>query len=271
MLRTAQFSGSFYPGLPATLSTTLLHLCPVRSDPQTVLGVMAPHAGYIYSGRFAGQVFGAIEVPDLVILLGPNHTGMGAPGSVYTHGDWETPIGSVPVDNHLARALLDASPYLVADTLAHSQEHSLEVQLPFLLHRNHQVKIVPICFGRQPLDHLLSIGAAIAKVIARWPKPVLLVGSSDMTHFKSASQAAPQDHLALENIASVDAAGLYKTVTTGQISMCGVLPMTVLLAAVHALGARHGKIVAYGHSGEVTGDDRDVVAYAGAIIPLPTI
>jgi len=270
MQRPAQFAGSFYPAQPAPLMESLALLCPRAPVPQSVLGIMVPHAGYVYSGRFAGQVFGAINVPDQVILLGPNHTGLGAAAAVYADGAWDTPLGPVPIATDLAQALLKATPLFTADTLAHSQEHSLEVQLPFLRHCNRQVTIVPVCVGRQPLDHLLQLGVAIAGVIAASSVPVLLVVSTDMTHFKSARQAFVQDKQALEQVAAIDATALYRTVTSQNISMCGVLPVTVLLAAVHALGARHGDIVAYGHSGEVTGDDNDVVAYASAIIPLPS-
>jgi len=269
MRRSTQFSGSFYPDQPAILADHLQRLCPVQAVTRQALAVMAPHAGYLYSGRFAGKVFSAINIPDRVILLGPNHTGLGQQAAVYADGSWETPLGPVPVDDELARELLATSSLLSADVLAHSREHSLEVMLPLLQYRNPNLRIVPICIGRQALNPLLEIGAAIAEVVATCPEQVLLVASSDMTHFTSAAQAARQDRLALEQIARVDAAGLYHTVITHQISMCGVLPMTATLAAVHALGARKAEIVAYGHSGEVTGDDSDVVAYAGAIVPLP--
>lgn len=270
MLRQARFAGSFYPGQTAALTETLAQICPRGQATSPALGVMVPHAGYIYSGRFAGQVLSAVTVPDRIIMLGPNHTGLGEPAAVYASGSWETPLGEVPIADDLATALLEASPYLAQDTLAHSQEHSLEVQLPLLQTCNPHAAIVPICIGRQSFDQLLSIGQAIAGVIASWPEPVLLLASSDMTHFESASQAAAKDRLALDRVAAVDAAGLYRTVTSHQISMCGVLPTTVMLAAVYELGARRAEIVAYGHSGEITGDDSDVVAYAGAVIPAAT-
>jgi len=269
MLRHARFAGSFYPGQAAVLAETLAQICPQSTSTKQALGVMVPHAGYVYSGKFAGQVLSSVTVPDLVILLGPNHTGLGAAAAVYASGSWETPLGPVPIAHELAAALLKASPHLAADTLAHSQEHSLEVQLPLLQSCNPNIAIVPICIGRQSLDHLQAIGHAIAGVIAAWPEPVMLLASSDMTHFESAAQAAAKDRLALDQVTAVDAAGLYRTVTSHHISMCGVLPTSVMLAAVSKLGAHRAEIVAYGHSGEVTGDNSDVVAYAGAIVPIP--
>jgi len=269
MLRRARFAGSFYPGQATALTQTLMQICPHTTAASPVLGVMVPHAGYIYSGKFAGQVLGAVNVPDLVIMLGPNHTGLGEPAAVFASGNWETPLGEVPIAGDLAAALLEASPHLAADTLAHSQEHSLEVQLPLLQSCNPNVSVVPICIGRQSLDNLQAIGRAIAAVISDWPKPVMLLASTDMTHFESADVAAAKDRLALEHVANVDAAGLYRVVTSHHISMCGVLPTTVMLAAAFELGARRAEIVGYGHSGEVTGDNSDVVAYAGAIVPMP--
>jgi AmmeMemoRadiSam system protein B len=231
------------------------------------VALLAPHAGYLYSGRTAGRVYGSVEVPDRVLLLGPNHTGLGRPAAVWSRGSWRTPLGPVSVDETVAAALVDAHPALEADTAAHLREHALEVQLPFLQSRNPRIAIVPVCLADCGLPALLSMGAAMAGVLAQSPAGSwLIVVSSDMTHYRSRAAARQQDELAIRKMEQVDAEGLYHAVREHGISMCGVVPAVVGLAAAARLGATRGRLVDYSCSGDVTGDDSDVVAYAGLTI-----
>jgi AmmeMemoRadiSam system protein B len=262
-------AGQFYPGEPEELRAFLQRAMPPGEPPQAAFGVVCPHAGYRYSGAVAGAVFGRVQVPDTVLLLGPNHTGAGTPASIVSSGGWATPLGTAEIDTGLAEALKGDCPLLEEDARAHAREHSLEVQLPFLQYLNPRVRVVPIAFMLRRFEEVEQVGRAIAAVLAAWPEPVLVVASSDMTHYEPRAEAERKDRLAIERALAVDAAGLLATVAEHRISMCGVVPTAVLLAAAAARGARHGELVRYATSGEVTGDDRQVVGYAGLVIPRP--
>jgi AmmeMemoRadiSam system protein B len=239
---------------------------PAAVEPVKAIGLVAPHAGYIYSGAVAGQVFGRVAVPDAVILMGPNHTGMGTPASIVSQGDWATPLGPAPIHGELAAALKAATPLLQEDSLAHAREHALEVQVPFLQYRNPAVRIVPITFMLRDSEQIARIGSAIATVLAGWAEPVLLVASSDMTHYEPHEAAKSKDAKAIEKVLALDAPGLLDTVRRDGISMCGAVPAAILLHAACRLGATRGELVAYSTSGETSGDYARVVGYAGMLI-----
>jgi len=265
MQRQPAVAGQFYPGLPEQLRLTVSHLLP-SVEPVAALGVMVPHAGYIYSGAIAGATFARVVVPGRVVMLGPNHHGLGPEASLFHRGAWHTPLGANAIDEPLADALLDACPQLTADTLAHQREHSLEVQLPFLQQRNPAARLVPISLGHLPLPQLLALGTGIGAVLAATPGGALLVASSDMTHYEPGNVARRKDLGALEFVLALDPEGLYRHVRAERISMCGVLPTVVMLAAAQALGASRAELVQYGNSGDVTGDQSEVVGYAGVIV-----
>ncbi len=266
MDRLPAVAGQFYPGNRDDLESQLHRFCADGNAPLPVTGIISPHAGYIYSGAIAGRTFSRIAVPDRVVLLGPNHHGVGHPGAVYDMGNWQTPLGTIAVDVALAAEIKTACRHFASDDAAHRYEHSLEVQVPFIQYRNPAARLVPVCIGRLPLEALIASGEALAEVVAGHRDPVLIVASSDMTHFESAEQAKTKDTLALEQVANLDPEGLYRTVRERRISMCGVLPSVVMLAAARKLGAEKGEVVAYGTSGDVTGDNSDVVGYAGVIV-----
>jgi len=228
--------------------------------------VMVPHAGYVYSGATAGKVFGAIEVPNRVIVLCPNHTGRGARLSIWAKGKWDTPLGSVPIDEELAGAILTEDSRFTDDSEAHRNEHAIEVELPFLLAKNPDFLLTPIVVSHWQTHELLSFGHSIARAIQRVGEPVLIVASTDMSHFVSVEEAKAGDDRALAAVTSLDPQQLCDTVIGEGISMCGVMPTAVALAAATSLGASQSQVVDYTHSGLVTGNDSSVVAYAGAII-----
>ena len=228
--------------------------------------LICPHAGYIYSGRVAGAVYSRARLPRRYIIMCPNHTGMGAPLSINLDGAWETPLGTVPVDTELARALAEHCPELEDDIYAHLREHALEVQLPFLQVMVEDFRFVPICIGTSRWSTLQSLADAIVTVLPGLDEPVLLIASTDMTHYEPASVAAQKDRYAMEKIEALDGRGLYDVVHERNLSMCGYLPTTVTLLAARALGAQRAERVMYTHSGEVTGDHESVVAYAGYVI-----
>jgi MEMO1 family protein len=241
----------------------------VADAPAPAVGVIAPHAGYRYSGPTAAHVFARVEVPAAVVVLAPNHTGLGrarAGGSVYAQGVLRTPAGDVPVHEELAAALLAQCDLLADDPLAHEREHAVEVQLPFLLARRPDVRVVPIVLGWTDWPRTRQLAEALAEVLRRWPEPVLLVASSDMNHYEGVAETAAKDGLALDQIVRLEAEQLLGVTARHQVSMCGRAPAAAVLHAARLLGATRADVVHRSHSGTVTGDDDRVVSYAGVIV-----
>lgn len=266
MERQPAVAGTFYPGQAEALRTTVADLVGATDEAEPAIAVVAPHAGYVYSGAIAGEVYRAVRVPDEVIVTCPNHTGAGARASIMSHGSWRIPGCAVPIAESLAEELRSAAG-LIEDERAHAREHSLEVQLPFLVHRNPGVRLVPLCLSVVPYETCMRIGTALADVVVRHGKSgILLVASTDMSHYLPAELAREKDRPALERIEALDPEGLYRTVIDHDISMCGFIPTTVTLIAAKALGATEARLVRYGSSGEAFGDYGRVVAYAGFVI-----
>lgn len=266
MPRSPAVAGQFYPKHPAALAHTLDQLIPADAAKTSAFGVMVPHAGYVYSGGVAGRTFAGVTIPPEVVILGPNHHGSGHQAALSRHGSWETPLGTVPVAGELVDAILAACPATAADDQAHLYEHSLEVQVPFLQTLLAGVTIAPLCIGRLSLETLLAIGDGLAQALRTRPQRPLLVASTDMTHYESGDEARRKDHLALERVLALDPEGLYQTVAAHRISMCGALPTVIMLRAASRLGATRAELVAYANSGDITGDQREVVGYAGVVI-----
>ncbi|MFH7320970.1 AmmeMemoRadiSam system protein B [Desulfurivibrio sp. D14AmB] len=266
MLRKAAVAHQFYPGEPETLHRLLRELTPDHPHPRKALALVMPHAGYVYSGRVAGETAARAEIPPEVIILGPNHQGLGAPASLMDRGTWEMPWGMVPIEEKLAAAVLAHCPDFSPDPLAHRQEHSLEVLVPFLHYRQADLRIVPICLARSDLSFCRRAGRGLAAAIRAHRQPVLLAASSDMSHYESRASASAKDRLAIDRVLALDPEGLYQTVAAHRISMCGVIPTVITLIAAQELGASRAELVRYCDSGAVSGDLEQVVGYAGFII-----
>lgn len=264
-IRPPAVAGRFYSGSKKALEEEVRRLIPAGAPPRPAWGVVAPHAGYLYSGGVAGAVYAAVKIPDRVIILCPNHTGDGAPLAIMGEGSWRTPLGDVPIDDSLARELQSLDAALESDSLAHRYEHSLEVQLPFIQFLKGDFRFVPVCVGTSSLKMLLELGAAMAEAVRRAAEPVLLVASSDMTHYQPAAVARKKDKLAIDRMIALDPEGLYQTVRSEGISMCGYAPAVAVMQACRALGAQKGELARYATSGDVTGDNDQVVGYAGMI------
>jgi AmmeMemoRadiSam system protein B len=259
-------AGSFYPAGSQQLRRTVASLVDADRPREPAAGVLVPHAGYIYSGACAGKTFSAVELPERLIILCPNHTGLGPPMATDEAEAWDTPLGPARVDLGLVRRLIEACPPLTADANAHRREHALEVQLPFLQHlRGESFSFAPICVGTARYEELEELGEALARVLASLGEPCLLVISSDMTHYEPADAARRKDERALGRLERLDAQGLHRVVTSEGITMCGFAPAVAALIALERRGASGGRLVEYTHSGVVTGDDREVVAYAGMV------
>ncbi len=266
MIRMPAVAGQFYEAKPSLLKREIEAYLTLREPREEVIGVVCPHAGYMYSGHVAGAVYGRIIVPETVIIMGPNHTGLGHPAAVMASGTWQMPFGPVEIAEDLARLILTESQVLEDDAQAHLYEHSLEVQVPFLQYLNPRVRIVPICLSMLSLPEIEDVGQACARAVMNYRHPVLLVASTDMSHYVPHAVAKEKDHLAIERILELDHVGLIEVVVKEKISMCGVVPTAATLVAAKALGARGAELVKYATSGEVSGDFYQVVGYAGIII-----
>jgi len=266
MIRRPAVAGQFYPSQPALLIKEVERCIEVAVEKEEALGILSPHAGFIYSGRVAGAVYSRIKFPQTFVLLGPNHTGMGRAISIMSSGRWQTPIGEIEIDEVLAGKLLEHSDAIVEDAMAHLVEHSLEVQLPFILYLSRGVKIVPIVFMIDSLESCRSIGGALADVIKEVRYPVTIVASSDMSHYEGDSVARSKDRMAIDCIIALDPERLYRTIKEKEISMCGYIPAIIMLYAAKRLGAGSARLIRYATSGEVSGDYDRVVGYAGIII-----
>jgi AmmeMemoRadiSam system protein B len=219
----------------------------------------------VYSGSIAGQTWARVVVPRRVVLMCPNHTGRGVPCSLWPGGGWRLPTGVVPVDTELCTAI-EARCGARPDRAAHLHEHALEVHLPFALARQPELRIAALCLSGLSLPECRELGEGLAEVVRGSDEPVLLVASTDMSHYVSVDEAATLDGMALARVLELDPEGLYHTVRSHRISMCGVLPTTVALFAACALGATETELVRYGHSGERSGDLERVVGYAGVLV-----
>jgi AmmeMemoRadiSam system protein B len=270
-MRSAAVAGRFYPASAEDLTRQVAGLLGSAPRGRRACAVMAPHAGYVYSGSVAGKVFAAIEVPRRVILLGPNHTGRGPRISVMGSGTWQIPGASVPVDEELAAALLAAAPRAQDDREAHRYEHALEVELPFLIARQPALRIVPVVLGVLSESEAVAFGQALHRAVtevraAHPGEDVLVVASSDMSHYLPDEAARRVDRTALAPLLDLDPERLYRTVVEQDISMCGFIPATAMLAYAREAGAGKPELVAYATSAEAFGDTSRVVGYAGVVV-----
>jgi len=266
MIREAIVAGKFYPDSPDKLKEMIMDMMDKKAARQDAIGLVSPHAGYIYSGAVAGAAISRIKLKDTFIIIGPNHTGMGRPFSIMTDGAWQTPLGDVNIDTELAKRILASSKYLEEDSEAHRFEHSIEVQLPFLQYLGRQFKLVPTVLSYTDITVYREIGRAIAAAVRDLDRKAVIIASSDMTHYEPQDSARKKDDLAIEAILELDEDKLVKRIKEFNISMCGYAPVVSLITAARELGADKAELIKYQTSGNATGDYREVVGYAGIII-----
>lgn len=264
MLRKPAVAGYFYPREADDLRALVRGLVDPGAKKEKAVAVVVPHAGFVYSGAVAGAVYSSVEIPDRVVILGPSHRGSRSVFGIMSGGDWQTPLGKVPVDAELARAIGERSPLVREDPGGHAAEHSLEVQLPFLQLLKSAFSIVPVCVSSAAgYSDLEGLATALADAILASGRETLLVSSTDMSHYISQEAARKLDNLAIERILALDARGLFDVVQERNISMCGFQPTTAVILAARTLGARMAELVLYRTSGDVSGDFDQVVGYAG--------
>ena len=280
-LRRAQVAGSFYSGSKTALTSEIEGCFTHRLGPgrlptlarlwagkRRIVGLVCPHAGYVYSGPVAARSYFELAgdgKPEKIVIIGPNHTGQGSGVSMMSEGVWETPLGQVEVDKMTAAAISKASNIIDLDDQAHLYEHSVEVQLPFLQYvLGTRFEFVPICMMMQDLETSVEVGKAIGQALEG--ESAIIIASSDMTHYESAEAAKRKDQLAIDAILALDDTKLQETVQSHRISMCGHGPVASMIAASKILNAKTAQLLGYSTSGDITGDNNEVVGYLAASI-----
>ncbi len=266
MVRRPVVAGQFYPAQASRLSEMISGMVDATAEKEEVIGLVSPHAGYPYSGPVAAAVISRVKFKDTFVILGPNHTGMGKTLSIMTGGSWKTPLGSIDIDTELAGQILATSKYLEDDDKAHQYEHSIEVQIPFLQYFKKDFRIVPITFSYHSPAAYKEVGREIAQAVKDLERDVVIIASSDMTHYEPQESAEQKDSKAIEAILDLNENELLRRVDEFGISMCGYAPTVALITAAKELGATRAELVRYQTSGDTTGDYSAVVGYAGIII-----
>ncbi len=272
-VRQPAVAGRFYPADAQRLRAEVETFTTARADAVAdsapkihALGCIVPHAGYIYSGHVAGAVYRRLDLPRRMVILCPNHTGMGEPLAIMSRGAWHTPLGDAVIDEEMADHLKALMPLLTEDQEAHRSEHALEVQLPFLQVLAPEFQFVPITVGTGNFEVLSALGVVIGAVAAEASEPPLVIASSDMNHYESDDITRVKDRRAIDQVLALDPRGLYEIVHEARISMCGYGPAVVMLTAARKLGATQAQLVRYATSGDVSGERDQVVGYAGIAV-----
>jgi MEMO1 family protein len=272
LVRRPAVAGRFYPARAEVLSRDLdKYLAAEESEAgkiESALGCVVPHAGYKYSGGVAGAVYRRLPARSSYLILGPNHFGLGEPLAVVSAGIWLTPLGGVGIDAVVAQALRRSCHLLMEDPGAHAEEHSLEVQLPFLQREMRAFSFVPIAIGVSGYAALEALGHGIAEALKDLAPRPLIVASSDMNHYEPDSITRVKDRMAIDRMLALDPKGLDEVRRREDISMCGYGPTIAMLTAAKELGAQHAELVKYATSADAdaTGDRSAVVGYAGIIV-----
>ncbi len=261
-MRRPAVAGQFYPQSEAALRHQLAEMMPSSSEELPILGAVVPHAGYIYSGQVAGEVYARLPERETYVLLGPNHHGIGSPIAL-SRDTWITPLGAVLPDLELADAL--SGSIIDQDEEAHRHEHSLEVQIPFLQARFREFKILPITMGLQDQETAAEVGRELGKAISKLHRRCTVIASSDFTHYEPREVARRVDSQLIEAALNLDIPEFYARIYRNDATACGYGPIAATITAVQALGASRGKLLAYSTSGDVTGDFNQVVGYAAIV------
>ena len=273
LLRKPAVAGQFYPADPSELSALIdgcyTHpLGPGREPPSPptkadVVAVVCPHAGYVYSGPVAAHSFlhvSSLRDPELIVVVAPNHYGIGSGVSTFDQGEWETPLGRLRVDAAASKRLVELAEIVSVDPDAHRLEHSLEVQLPFLQKiYGDSVPILPISLLFQDIDTAKAVADALTKVLKG--RKAVLVASSDLTHYEPAETAREKDNALLQQVLKMDLDGFYSTLERLNVTACGYGAIASVMHTAESLGLRSPEILKYATSGDTTGDNVQVVGY----------
>ena len=268
MIREPVVSGKFYSSNKDSLKKQLSGFTKETAKKDAIACIM-PHAGYVYSGKVATQTAASVNIKENIILLGPNHTGLGGSFSISPEGKWKTPFGDIEINSKISEHLIKECPLIKEDSSAHAYEHSLEVELPILQFLSgREFSIVPVILMPAEKEKYENISQAIYKAISDLgiKDKTLIVASTDMTHYESHDSAKQKDSLAIEAILSLDEDALIKQISKHNISMCGYVPVVITIMAAKKLGAKNAELILYETSAEASGDYDAVVGYAGITI-----
>lgn len=267
-VRNPVVAGQFYSDSMESLTKELDSLVGVRSDKLDAIGIVSPHAGYIYSGAVAGSVFSEIKAKKSYVIMGPNHTGLGEQFGISKCHFWKTPLGDAEIDTDLAGLIKKNCGLIKSDELSNIHEHSIEVQLPFLQYPGTPFKFVPIVISYADINIYRKIGKAIADSIKQLKAETstTIIASSDMTHYEPQAEAKNKDSQAIDAILNLDEEKLIDRVSELGITMCGFAPTAIMIVTAKELGAKRAQLMKYATSGDVSGDYSSVVGYAGIII-----
>jgi len=261
MKRKTVVAGYFYPSEKREL---LKFMPEKKKDLLNVIGAILPHAGYIYSGWVQKEVYSRIKIPENVVILGVNHNGIGDDVALSESESWETPFGDIEINKEISNRLCEISNIFSYSETAHAREHSIEVQLPFIKYLNKNSKIVPISILNYNIKILKEIGNALSEIKKDFPE-ILVIASSDFSHYEPQKITEKKDKLAIEKILNIDPEGLYEVVFKNNISMCGIATVTSLLFFLKNEGIKKGELIKYQTSGDISGDYSSVVGYAGIV------
>lgn len=271
-IRSPVVAGRFYAGDKSGLSKQIEdcfknphgpgEIPEVQKGSRKIVGLVSPHAGYPYSGPVAAHGYSKLArdgKPERVVILGPNHSGLGSDISIDSSDSWKTPLGEIRIDDELRRKLLDNTGLIELDSLAHSKEHSIEVQLPFLQYFfGNDSKFVPICMKNQNLKTSEELGRAIEDSI---DESTLVIASTDLTHYEPQKTAEEKDRKAIEKMKKLDWKGLINLVSDENLSVCGYGPVASTILASKGIGGEKGELFKYATSGDTAGPSDQVVGY----------
>lgn len=267
VIRQPAVAGQFYPRTREALAKEIARCVEGAVEPAPAIAGVAPHASFAYSGPVAGALYSRVSIPERVVIVGLNHEGIGAGSAIMTEGAWATPMGDAPIEEELAKEILDRSDTLADDALAHQDEHSLEVQVPFLQHFQPNLRIVPIALHRADSVVCHDVGEACAGAIKHIGHPTLLVATTDLSHeHQNYERLQANDALVIERILARDPDGLLQTVADHRVTMCGFGPVAAVLAAANSLGASEAHLVQYSDSYAVSRSTDYVVGYVSIYI-----
>ena len=268
-IRPAMVAGMFYPQKKQTLEREVAMLLENSMDKHIsgrIFSLIVPHAGYLYSGGVAARAYRQIMDTnlDVVVVISPSHREYFKEVSIYDGYAYSTPLGTLPVDKDLAQQLVEQSPQIVLSDKGHRfEEHALEVQLPFLQKVFDNFRFVPIVMGEHSHDNIESLANALAKVLKN--KKVLIVASTDLSHFYDDEKANSLDQVVVDNIENFDEEKLFQDLQSGECEMCGGGPAIAVMKASRLLGATKSQVLLYRNSGDISGDRSEVVGYLSAV------
>jgi len=266
MIRKAVVSGQFYPQEKKQLVGIIEKYATPPSTKIDALGIILPHAGYRYSGKVAVTTAAAVLPKKRIVMLGPNHTGLGRQCGLWEKGSWITPLGAIPIDDELAAAILEEGDCIQPDHLCHESEHSLEVELPILHYFFSDFRFVPIACKMTDVATYREAALQILRGIRKIKDEILFVASTDLTHYEPEASARRKDRFAIDAIVNLDAEALLKHIRNENISMCGAAPVAIFLFCLKQCGATKAQVALYQTSAEASGDASSVVGYVGMIV-----